>query len=335
MARSSGGGSRSGGSRSSSSRSSGGSRSGGSSIRTSSTPFAGSRTFRYYRHGKPIYVYSDRDLRKMKDAKPRWFLIFFYIPFIIAIFTMFGEAIQTPENPMSTYNVAEVQVIDEIDAFTLKEEQALEAKLKEFGEETGVTTKIVTVSFDEWWDNGTLENYSLNRYYADFTDENGWLLVYSSEDNGLGEWSWEGIQGDNTIDVMDVFIDSFNKTLNAQLTVNQIPKPADAFTKAFDKAIDLFNNQSALKVNGEMLIPALGMAAFVTLHASIMIFAGTTKKYSYTELEEVCGDTVKPSKKEEEAKKKIITCQYCNYQYQQGIDNQCPNCGAIIKEGIE
>lgn len=76
MARSTGGGSRSGGSHSgSSSRSSSRGGSGGG-IRTSKSYFSGARKFRYYHNGTAHYVYSNTDLRKIPDAKPRWFLIF-------------------------------------------------------------------------------------------------------------------------------------------------------------------------------------------------------------------------------------------------------------------
>ena len=124
MARSSGGGSRGGGSRSSrgyrsSSRSGGRS---GPSYRTSSTYFPGARKFRYYRGGTPHYVYSDRDLTKIKDIKPRWFLIAFYIPFILAIFGIAQTVFSTPKEPMTTYNQSQVQVIDEGNVFSDQEE---------------------------------------------------------------------------------------------------------------------------------------------------------------------------------------------------------------------
>ena len=85
---------------------------------------------------------------------------------------------------------------------------------------------------------------------------------------------------------MDVFISDFNKKLNSELTVNQVPDPAEAFDKAFDKAIDAFNNQT-LRVDLEMLPMIIFMSLFIGVHSFIMIFAGTRKKYSYKELEEV------------------------------------------------
>ena len=175
MARSSGGGSRGGGSRSGGSSRSSSSRSGGrsgSGYRTSSTYFPGARKFRYYRGGTAHYVYSDRDLTKIKDVKPRWFLIAFYIPFILAIFGIAQTVVSTPKEPIATYNQAQVQVIDEGNVFSDREKDDLEDLLKKFGETTGVTTQIVTVNYDEWIDNHSFSDYALARYYSQFDNEN-------------------------------------------------------------------------------------------------------------------------------------------------------------------
>ena len=338
MARSSGGGSRSGGG--GGSRSSGGSRSGGSSgIRISDTPFRGSRTFRYYRNGTTHYVYSDRDLRSMKDPKPRWLLILFYIPFLFAIFSMFSGSIIIPQKPLSAYNSQDVALIDTADVFTIQEEEAVSVKLKEFSDTTGIATQIITIGYDEWEDNGTLENYALARYYTQFDDENGWLIVYSEEDDGAGDWSWEGIQGDNTYKVMNAFLNDFNTHFQSQLVVNQTPDPANALIIAFDKSITAFENQS-VKFEFELMLPAFGMLAFILFHGYIMIFAGTRKKYSYSELEEVTNnqssDTNNYGCKYDISKSdlnaaevEIIECRYCGCKYDHMKDHKCPNCAAI------
>lgn len=352
MARSSGGGSRSGGSRSSSSssRSSGGSSgySGGRSYggtssgpRISNTPFYGSRTFRYYRDGTAHYVYSDRYLPAMKDPKPRWFLIFFYIPFIFAVFSIFAGSLCFPEKPMTTFSKSNVAVIDTADVFTTTEEQSLHEKLLEFGEKTGVTTQIITVDYDEWTDNGSLENYAYYRYYAQFNDENGWLIVYSEEDDGYGDWSWEGIQGDNTYDTMDVFLDDFNTIFHSQLVLNQVPEVSVAFTTAFDRAIDTFENQH-FSVDFAMLPIGFFVLIFISVHGYIMIFAGTKKKYSYKELKEVVASdsdafnytkyNFEPTTRQSVSQnqpKPLIECRYCGYKYEMETDNRCPNCHAI------
>lgn len=352
MARSSGGGSRGGGSRGGGSR--GGSRGGSYSrgrngTRISKTPFIGSRKFRYYRDGVAHYVYSDKYLPAMSDPKPRWFFIIFYIPFLFAVFSMFSTVIVTPEKPMSTYSVNDVAVIDTADVFTEYEEQVLLEKLKEFGNSTGVTTQIITVDYEEWIDNGSLESYSYYRYYAQFNNENSWLLTYSELDNGKGEWYWEGTQGDNTIDTMDVFLEDFNTTLHSKLVVDQIADPSAAFLQAFDKSIYLFENQKT-HFNFSMLIPALFTLGFISVHAYVMIFAGTRKKYSYKELQEVIEQpsiqnmngmsynmpnsypyNTQTPYSNSPPEEKTFECKYCGYKYKEPKDNRCPNCNALMQ----
>jgi hypothetical protein len=258
----------------------------------------------------------------MKDSKPRWLLILFYIPFIFAVFTMLGEAFSPPRTAFKEYNSQNIAIVDTADVFNTQEEKELTAKLKEFGDTTGIATQIVTVEYDEWIDNGSLENYALARYYTQFDDENGWLIVYSEQDEGAGDWSWEGIEGDNIYSLMDVFIDKFNTQFQSELVVNQVADPANAFIKAFNKSIDTFENQQ-FNVDFELVFPALFIFAFVAVHASVMIFAGTKKKaYSYKELEEVKdipGTIVDNS----------IKCRYCDTVYDRDVNHKCPNCAAI------
>ena len=326
MARSSGGGSRSGGSRSSSGGSRGSSRgSRGNGITTSKAPFPGSRKFRYFRNGQTHYVYSNVDLTQVPDAKPRWFLIFFYLPFIFAIVSMFGGLISFPQKPMKTLIKENIAIIDKCEVFNSSEEEKLSELLIEFCETTGVTTQILTIDYDEWANNSSLEEYAYYRYYAQFEDENSWLLIYSEKDNGYGDWAWEGVQGDNTVKTMDVFLEDFNTTLHSSFLISDAPLVAASFAKAFNKAIDLFKNQS-ITVNIEMVFPLLFMVPFIGFHSYIMIFAGTRKKYSNKDLQEVHDEYVSDHPENNVS----LTCPYCSFQYYKSEDNRCPNCGALI-----
>ena len=65
-----------------------------------------------------------------------------------------------------------------------------------------------------------------------------------------------------------------------------------------------------------------------------MIFAGTSKKYSYKELEEV-GKSEQLNSEPPKKPEVVLECEFCGYQPTNTKNNQCPNCGAIIKEGIE
>jgi hypothetical protein len=330
---------------------------GGSSrngLKISQNPFPGSRQFRYYRDGVAHYVYSNEYLPAKKDPKPRWFLIFIYIPFFIAVFTMFATAIDLPKKPLASYNANNIAIIDTADVFTNEEEHIVLNKLKEFGETTGIPTQIVTINYNEWKNSGTLEQYARYRYYAQFEDENGWLIVYSEENNRYSDWSLEEIHGDNTMKVVNSFFNDFDKAFHSQLLINKDARPCNAFLAAFDKSINIFNNQKT-EIDFSMILPALFILAFISIHAYFMIFAGTRKKYSYQELQEVpnsyCDNydnydnydnpennhPISSSYSQTQPiqnyqpPEETFTCRYCGYEYKNPQDNRCPNCRAIMQ----
>ena len=335
MARSSGGGSRSGGPRSSSSshRSSSSHGGGGGGIRTSKTPFYGARRFRYYRHGQPYYIYSDTDLRRVPDSKPRWFLILFYIPFIIAIIAMAAEVVSLPVSPMVPSSAATSMVLDTGDVFTDAEEEKLEKALSDFTAGTGIVTQIVTVEWDEWQKaTNYFSDYALSRYYTRFSDERCWLLAYSELNGGITDWEWEGIQGDDTIDAVDVFIDGFNTGVQAALISSNEPDPATAFLAALHGALDDFQNQT-IEFHFEMLFPFLFTSAFIAIHAYLMIFAGTNRKYSNSELEEVTEEHNASEDSEVPLfSSKRVYCKYCGCVVQEQENGRCPNCGGKLDD---
>lgn len=337
MARSSGGGSRSGGS--SSSRSSSSSRGSGSSgprHRISNTPFRGARKFQYHRGDKTYYLYSDTDMRQLPERKPRYWLYLFYMPFFIAIIVMIITSLGFKRGPLEKTTSEQIQVIDEADILTSKEESGLANILNEFKDTTGITTQVMLVDVDEWTDNGSLEDWAYYRYYKQFDDENCWLLVYSQEDNGFGEWYWEGIQGDNTIGTMDVFLDEFNTKLHSELLVGAAPDVAGSFITAFELAINKFENQPPIDLKWEMVLPTIFMIIFIGFHSTVLVFAGTNRKYSYKELEEVVSEAKQAQTTQYQPVQqptKIFECPYCGYKStEEQPDNRCKICGALVQE---
>jgi hypothetical protein len=253
MARSSGGGSRSGGSRSSSSSS--------SSSSSYSSSYSSGRSYSGYYGG-----YSSGSHFEL----PLWARIIiavlaFIITFVVVALLYGGITIPTTK-PLESYKPYKVGVVDKADVFNQQEEELLAQKLEEFGDATGITTKILTVTKDEWIDNGSFEDFAFYMYYAYFGDENNWILVYSEEDEGKGEWHWEGVQGDNTIEIMDVFLDDFNNTFHANLVVDQTADPAKAFLASFDRALDVYYNQE-ITFDSEGLIYAIVFAFIVAAFA--------------------------------------------------------------------
>ena len=229
------------------------------------------------------------------------------------------------QQPMATINMSEVCVIDDGDYFGEFEEQQLLETLMQFSSTTGITTKIVTVPYEEWINDGSLENYSLSRYYMEFDDETGWILTYSSIPQYPNRWFWEGVQGDDTIDVMSPFLEDFNSILQSQLLFNNEPNVAESFSVALKKSIDIFENQK-FSINWVFIFPSLFFTGFIFLHAGIMVFAGTRKKYSYSELEEIV--EYETHNNEFAGAPNLKTCPYCGFS-DVNMDI-CPNCGARI-----
>lgn len=302
MARSSGGGSRSSGSRSSSSsssRSSSGhhrnSHHHGRIIRT--TPFPGARKFVYYRKGQPNYVYSNIDLRELPDPKPRYILGLFYIPFVAAFGSFIGSAIHTPLEPMTEVSTAAITLRDDANYFSAQEEEKLLTSITEFSQETGIVTQFVTVEWAEWkTKTRNFSEYALTKYYVDFSDEKGWLVAYSKEPqtaSAYADFEWEGIQGDDTIDTLDVVLEDFNNDVQTGL-IHETQSPALVFATAFEEATQRFANQK-LRIDFEEIIILLGPIAFLLVHAWVMIFAGTKRNYKARELEEVAGEPMQDS----------------------------------------
>lgn len=296
MARSSGGGSRSGGSRRSSSLRRSGSgriyrRRGyrpSNGIIESDNPFPGARKFRYYRDGERKYIYSNTDLTKRKDPKPRWFLIFFYIPFI------FGLIQAVKDNPIvldvvaplsSNSSYSEVLIDDRQEILSENDKEQVMSVMRRFKGVTGVNIQLWTIPPMDWEHNGAFRNYVLPAYSRAFDDETGWLIAYSETNGGVGEWYWEGVEGDDTIAVLGVFIDQFNDSFHQGLLADEDADLPGAFVDALELAIDTFEHQEK-KIDKQSLLWFSVTGGFLLIHASILIFAGTKKKFSYSELVE-------------------------------------------------
>ena len=200
MPHSSGGGSHGGGSHGGHSHHSS-SRHGGSrnSSRISKTNFAGAKRYRYRHHGQERYFYSDREPNKIFDWK-RLLIGFFYIPFLIPAIIMIGGDVTISTAKYDT----SIIIKDEANVF--EQTESLNDALTGFYEKTEIPPAVITVSPEVWKDNGSLEDYAYDRYLSEFDDENHWLIVYTQKGERGDidfDWSFEGMQGDNTDDILD------------------------------------------------------------------------------------------------------------------------------------
>ncbi len=104
-------------------------------------------------------------------------------------------------------------------------------------------------------------------------DENHWLIVYSQKGQ-IGDadfdWSFEGMQGDNTDDILTSSVTSdFNADLYHKLETLE-KKPEIAITEEFNLLTQKIKKPSFFRKH-VMFFSALGMLAFVAFHAYFML----------------------------------------------------------------
>lgn len=237
MPHSSGGGSHSGGSH-------GGSHRGGSGgIRYSRTPFSRSRRFRYRdRRGNTHYIYAS-DKPKPQSIIGFIFSMITLLPFLafgVLIFVAAGWEFM-PKDPLKKeYICTGVHMIDNINV--IDNYAALEKSLEEFEDVTGICPCIVTVHDSDWKDSRTLERYAYNYYVDTWEDEQHFLIVYSEpekpDSDGFLDWSWEGMQGDDTDPILtEKGFSHFQNDLMNGLYSDDI-SVGDSFRTSFDNSLD-------------------------------------------------------------------------------------------------
>lgn len=318
MPHSSGGGSHSGGSHSGSHHSShshGGS--GRSSRHVRSTYFPGARRFVYYNHHRPVYVYADYDITE-KRSPLRFLMLLFYLPFILFTFSMFAEAYHHPHKLPQNYDY---KIVVEDKANVLGNTAELRNSLVAFYNRTGISPAVITVENSDWQGvYSDLENYAYDLYVNHFADESHWLIVYSTPDgysssDGYEDWYWEGMQGNDTDDVLTESVtNSFNDELQKNLTARTRYTVSSAISTSFD---DLTSTVMKSKVNWTMLFTSIAILAFVCLHACLMI--GINPKARKYAKAKPCSDAAQEK-----------ACEYCGYTYVVDTCTECPHCGAPI-----
>lgn len=282
MPHSSGGGSSSSSSSHGGSSSSGGSFSSDNSNRTSRHYFDGARCYRYRnRRGDYEYIYSDYDMVNRKSSKARYLILLFYIPFIFAIFMMGKDVFHFPTPLRQVYNT-DILIEDSSDVLTNAEERDLEQAFMEFYQNTGITVSFVSVNQLEWMDRfNSLSDYAYYQYVNKFDDECHWLFVYS-KGTILGQWSWEGMQGNNTDSILTQKItNGFNEKLQMKLYQDTKYTVGTAFISAIQELNTTVMNKT---INTSQLIPVLIMSVFIAVHMFFMVFWGNR---TYKDIEEV------------------------------------------------
>lgn len=302
MPHSSGGGSHRGGShgghRSHSSH--GGSHSGGNGIRMSRRPFANSYRYRYRRFGGGYgYIYANREPERISLGSFIFQMVFF-IPFIFAGILIasvgfstgaFGVKALTPKySDTGNYIEDNIGVIDNYDD--------LNETLGEFQELTGICPYIITV-YDSDWEKYyySLENYAYDLYVNHFYDEQHFLIVYSEPktvyENGFVDWSWEGMQGDDT----DAIITSnkfseFQEDLQRYLTMNDYTVGA-AFYQAFHNSLGyIMENNHDSNMNVFIIFALLwNFFILIAVCSTISSFVKSRRNYEKVSFSEAGAET--------------------------------------------
>ena len=335
MPHSSGGGSHGGGSHGGGGRhsSGGGSRSGVTLPRVSSSKFKGSKRYVKYRHGRPKYFYSDMDPAK---REVRLWILIFYLPFLIMLFISIKNAFGFAK-PLSTNY--DHKVIVEDNCGVIDNERALRESFSRFYQRTGITPSIITVHDEDWKNHySSLENYAYEKYVKTFNDESHWLFLYSEPehpDKEFNDWSWEGMQGNDTDPVLTQRITSaFNEEFQKNLLKDNEHSVGQALKISFD-----YITPKTLKMdlNTPALVVFLLVLAFVFFYG--MGMAGLTPSYFRTRgavlaPEEYATDSTSSNGVSPAAlinlNKQKEKCVFCDSIFPAGTYTTCPNCGGSL-----
>lgn len=329
MPHSSGGGSHSSGSHHSSSfshSSSSSSSSGNSGPVISRTYFQGARRFVYYKHKKPVYVYSTEDLTALEKPSPLRFLyLIFFLPFFaFGIFALLHSFTKAEKLEMN-YNPTTVTIEDNMDLFDQTEEETLLNTLTKFQDMTGITPVVTTTQNESWkqyYDN--LEIYAYDWYVNKYSDEKHWVIVISvpgNPDENFEDWYFEGMQGNDTDsiitqEVADHFTDVLNENLFASTRFTKGQAVDDAF-----KAI--MPNLMKGHLDPFFFGFSIAWLLFTGFGCYSMAFHDPQKKLRKAMLCPQDYDGVAEIMLER-------ICGYCSNIYVRGIHLKCPHCGAPL-----
>ena len=224
MPHSSGGGSHSGGSHSGSGFSSSSSSSGGSSAKhIKNTSFPGARRYVYYENYRPVYIYADYDIRKGTASGKVWSIIGSAVSLLFGIMLIalcYDKPQKMDTSPSYHCEIKDTAgVIDDMDK--------VQDAIVDFYDVTGIPVEIMTVNNEDWQGGySELEYFAYDMYVTEFDDEEHWLVVYSepaSPDPDFNDWYWEGMQGDDTDNIITVDVaDDFKDLMQKYLTANSL-----------------------------------------------------------------------------------------------------------------
>jgi len=214
----------------------------------------------------------------------------------------------------------DVLIIDNADI--LDNEISLKNSLETFKDKTGIIPVILTINNEDWIENYTdLETYAYEAYVTRFDDEIHWLIVYSEPENPdpfFNDWYWEGMQGDDTDNILTVSVtNKFNTALHKNFLREAKVSKSDAFINAFDTI-----TPHIMRISFNALPAVISFViAFIFLFLIFMGLDINPKRDKYFSQAVKCPNNFV----DQEA------CEYCKGIYVIGIHTKCPHCGAPVK----
>ncbi len=324
MPHSSGGGSSHGGSHHSS-HSYGGSSSSSNSSHISSSYFPGSRVFVRYVNRRPTYVYSNSGSLCGGVGSIIFCLLMYSLFVVPALITLIGSVVTPEKLSHSDVSREQIEIVDNISI--LGDTTELANVLEEFEEVTGVIPVVVTINNSDWEsDYNDLEQYAYNWYVYNYSDEKHWVIMYSedsSDTSMFGDWYWEGMQGDDTDEIItDGIANKFTDRLHDNFIASGSMTRSEAISDAFNCIMPGIMN---VHINFEQVLPAVGILLFISFHAFFMLGGILKNRHKYKDYHEVKDVVMQPNNIPLED-----TCKYCDGVYVVGSVYNCPHCGAAI-----
>lgn len=293
-------------------------------------------TYVRYINGVPDYRYWDNTALQSDSA--RIFSIILAVIFLLS-FSLPGLAVvlsgiytATPVTKVSPHARWE-EVVDDEDCFTNAEEEDISKEIHTFYQETGIISRVVTVSENDVGSQ-TLEEYAYTRYSHEFTTENNWLIVFENEPDG--QWDFIGMQGDSTDHILT---EKKTAKFNEDLTDKLWNSDEYTYGTAFVSALSDFNGTvTKTEIDWSdtgfgMIFVAAGILVFVTILHSVIAGNKVTRevknggfhKLNNPEFTEDASGMKTP---------KMLQCPYCGGLFASG-EQSCPHCGASASEAKE
>ncbi len=309
MPHSSGGGSSVGGTHGGSAGSSG-------YYRSSKTYFEGSRLFYYYEGNVLHRIYLSGSPKAAKKSNILS-LVILSIVFLAAIFVFVFSQYRNPKKLNTTFTTNDIVITDTNNIIDDESKTKLNNTLEIFLDKTGIAPAVIFISNDEWKTTySSLEKYAYHEYVKLFNDEDHWLIVYSSDKDRVdANWSFEGMQGDNTDSILSERItDNFNNEIYNSLKTKNSP---------FESINKAFSNLNETVMESGFYTSAIVVVIYVAIEIAVIFgivgsIKGLLKMSKYSNAVEVKADS------------KIARCELCGTEYIVGVVTRCPKCKASL-----